>query len=186
MSNRLPLSGELSHSLSAFGMVLMNCHRVIAGMPITALFVLFDLVVHNPSHPEIWSNLALLDVAGGHFSRIQYASGGALPGSLITEFAYIAREYVNSVHHQGSVVSQIGGDTQTSLNQTAQLSSPKGFDTLPSEPLAMSLDAMGDIPGPLPVSELPLPGPKYTLIIFSTRLHQLLTAQKSHLFRQIH
>ena len=61
-----------------------------------ALFVLFDLVINNPRHPETHSNLALLDISGGHFSRIEYASGGSLTGSLIAEFSYIAREYVNS------------------------------------------------------------------------------------------
>jgi hypothetical protein len=69
---------------------------MIAGIPIMALFVLFDLVIHNPRHIETGNNLALLDMAGGHFSRIQYASNGTLPGSLITDFAYIAREYANN------------------------------------------------------------------------------------------
>lgn len=73
--------------------------RVIAGIPITALFVLFDIVVHDPRQPEVASNLALLDMAAGHFSRIEYASGGTLPGSLIAEFAKIARDYVNEIQH---------------------------------------------------------------------------------------
>ena len=58
--------------------------------------MIFDLVLSYPNHRETNSNLALLDVAGGHFSRIEYASAGWLPGSLITEFSYIAREYINS------------------------------------------------------------------------------------------
>ncbi|KAL9942639.1 hypothetical protein ACHAQF_009088 [Verticillium nonalfalfae] len=37
-------------------------------------------------------------MAGGHFSRIEYRSQGYLPGSLISEFAHIAREYVNDAH----------------------------------------------------------------------------------------
>lgn len=66
-------------------------------MPLSALFIIFDLVVHNPTHPETNNNLALLDVASGHFSRIEYASRGTLPGSLVAEFAHIARQYVRDV-----------------------------------------------------------------------------------------
>ncbi|GKU06630.1 hypothetical protein FLAG1_09511 [Fusarium langsethiae] len=68
---------------------------IVAGIPLSALFVLFDQVISNPKSPDTRSNLALLDIAGGHFARIEFASGGSLPGSLISEFTYIAREYVN-------------------------------------------------------------------------------------------
>ncbi|KAK1675587.1 hypothetical protein BDP55DRAFT_664569 [Colletotrichum godetiae] len=70
---------------------------VLAGIPITALFVLFDLVIHDPRQPDTGTNLALLDMVAGHFSRIEYASGGTVPGSLIAEFAKIARDYVNEI-----------------------------------------------------------------------------------------
>ncbi|KAJ3538985.1 hypothetical protein NM208_g5672 [Fusarium decemcellulare] len=74
---------------------------ILAGIPICALFVLFDQVINDPKHADTRSNLALLDIAGGHFSRLEFASGGSLPGSLIAEFAYIAREYVNEATSQG-------------------------------------------------------------------------------------
>jgi hypothetical protein len=45
-------------------------------------------------HPETRNNLSLLDVAAGHFSLLEYKSGGLLPASLLTEFAHIARQYV--------------------------------------------------------------------------------------------
>lgn len=60
-----------------------------------SLLVVFDVVISYPKHPETSTNLALLDVGGGHFSRIEYASGGWLPGSLLTQFSQIAREYVS-------------------------------------------------------------------------------------------
>ncbi|ETS87908.1 hypothetical protein PFICI_01736 [Pestalotiopsis fici W106-1] len=69
---------------------------IIGGIPLTAHFTLFDLVINNSSHPGTAGNLALLNIAGGHFSRIEYASDGHLPGSVIAEFTHIAREYVNS------------------------------------------------------------------------------------------
>jgi hypothetical protein len=69
-------------------------------MPISALFILFDLVIHNPTHPETNNNLALLDVASGHFSRIEYATCGTLPGSLVSEFAHIARDFVRDAQRE--------------------------------------------------------------------------------------
>ena len=131
-----------------------NKFRVIAGMPITALFVLFDLVVHNPRHPEIWSNLALLDVAGGHFSRIQYASGGTLPGSLITEFAYIAREYVNNVHRQGADDSNADQEALSSSLGSPVFPVVKLDHTPHSATLSMPLDGPGTTMKSLPVSGL--------------------------------
>ncbi|KAJ5903501.1 hypothetical protein N7504_005884 [Penicillium tannophilum] len=67
---------------------------ILGVMPLSCLLILFDLVVHNPEHPETGISLALLDIAGGHFSRLEFASKGTLPGSLIAEFAHLARQYV--------------------------------------------------------------------------------------------
>lgn len=78
---------------------------MIGGIPLTAHFVLFDFVINNPKSSETATNLALLDIAGGHFSRIEYSSGGRLPGSLIGEFAHIAREYINSTASSQSVTT---------------------------------------------------------------------------------
>ncbi|KAL1882851.1 hypothetical protein Daus18300_000489 [Diaporthe australafricana] len=68
-----------------------------AGIPMASLLVVFDVVISYPKHPETNTNLALLDVGGGHFSRIEYASAGWLPGSLLTQFSQIAREYVSRI-----------------------------------------------------------------------------------------
>ncbi|KAF6817819.1 hypothetical protein CSOJ01_02256 [Colletotrichum sojae] len=94
---------------------------VIAGIPITALFVLFDIVIHDPRQPDTASNLALLDMVAGHFSRIEYASGGTLPGSLIAEFAKIARDYVNSVPQAD--FGTANNPIQSSINLQQQASS---------------------------------------------------------------
>ncbi|KAF4442059.1 hypothetical protein FACUT_2282 [Fusarium acutatum] len=76
---------------------------IIAAIPLCALFLLFDHVISNPKSPDTRSNLALLNIAGGHFSRLEFASGGTLPGSLISEFTYIAREYINQCDDQDSL-----------------------------------------------------------------------------------
>lgn len=69
-------------------------YSILAVLPLAALFILFDFVVHNPTHPETRNNLALLDVAAGHFSLLDYKSEGFLPGSILTKFAHIARQFV--------------------------------------------------------------------------------------------
>lgn len=73
-------------------------------MPLTALFILFDLVVHNPTHRETRSNLALLDVVAGYFSRLEYATGGSIPSSLLSDFAHIARQFVREVQSRNPSV----------------------------------------------------------------------------------
>ncbi|KAM0323341.1 hypothetical protein ACHAQA_008934 [Verticillium albo-atrum] len=72
-------------------------------MPLCALFILFDFVIHNPLHRETRANLALLDTIAGYFSMVEFASKGALPGSMIPEFAQIAREYFIKVQAEGDV-----------------------------------------------------------------------------------
>ncbi|KAG6036177.1 hypothetical protein E4U41_005754 [Claviceps citrina] len=62
-------------------------------MPMSGLFILFDFVMHNPLHEETRDNIALLDAATGYFSHLEYISKGALPGSIISEFTQIAREF---------------------------------------------------------------------------------------------
>ncbi|GKZ66702.1 hypothetical protein AnigIFM50267_000570 [Aspergillus niger] len=76
---------------------------ILAVLPLSSLMILFDLVVHNANHPETGLSLALLDIAGGHFSRLEYASNGALPGSLIAEFAHLARQYVSEARKPKSI-----------------------------------------------------------------------------------
>ena len=66
-------------------------------MPVSALFVLFDFVVHNPYHPESSTNLTFLDVVGAYFTRLEYATEGSLPSSLMAEFALIARQFVRDI-----------------------------------------------------------------------------------------
>ncbi|KFZ19196.1 hypothetical protein V502_03788 [Pseudogymnoascus sp. VKM F-4520 (FW-2644)] len=66
-------------------------------MPLSALLILFDFIVHNPRHSETSSNLILLDVVSGYFSHLELASNGSLAGSHLTEFAHIARQFINDL-----------------------------------------------------------------------------------------
>ncbi|KAF4831481.1 putative transcriptional regulatory protein [Colletotrichum tropicale] len=90
---------------------------MLVGIPMTGFFVLFDLVIHNPRQQQATSNLALLDIAAGHASQLEYVSEGAIPGSIIGEFVHIARTYVGEVNGQ----SVAGGTTQQPLPQTGQV-----------------------------------------------------------------
>ncbi|KAM5342284.1 hypothetical protein ACJ41O_013250 [Fusarium nematophilum] len=102
---------------------------ILAGIPICALFVLFDQVINDPRHVDARSNLALLDIAGGHFSRLEFVSGGSLPGSLIAEFAYIAREYVNEATCNTLELKSSHGLLQS--NDGAVASTAMGFSQRP-------------------------------------------------------
>ncbi|KAG6025860.1 hypothetical protein E4U19_002950 [Claviceps sp. Clav32 group G5] len=66
---------------------------IMGVMPMSGLFILFDFVMHNPLHEETRDNIALLDAATGYFSHLEYISKGALPGSIISEFTQIARDF---------------------------------------------------------------------------------------------
>ncbi|RDW74230.1 hypothetical protein BP5796_07672 [Coleophoma crateriformis] len=67
---------------------------ILGYIPLSALFILFDFVIHNPAHPDTRKNLAFLDIAAGYFTRLEFATDGSLQSSLLAEFAHIARQYV--------------------------------------------------------------------------------------------
>lgn len=70
-------------------------------MPLSAVFVLFDFVIHNPGHKQTECNLALLDQASEYFGQVDFASEGALPGNIISSFAGIARQYILNLQGSG-------------------------------------------------------------------------------------
>jgi hypothetical protein len=125
---------------------------LLAGIPVMSLFVLFDLVINNPRHPETGSNLALLDVAGGHFSRMEYASGGSLPGSLIAEFAHVAREYVNEVRRgMAETAPDSASDHVGSQAQPPQ----SNMDGAPQYNADSATVQVGKVMNVLPLADLP-------------------------------
>ena len=66
-------------------------------MPISALFVIFDFVIHNPFHKETATNISFLDIAAGYFSRWEISNRDSLPASTAAEFSHIARQFVRDV-----------------------------------------------------------------------------------------
>ena len=92
--------------------------------------IIFDLVVHNPEHPETALSLALLDIAGDHFSRLEFASKGTLPGSLLAKFARLARQYVVN---QRQRKRQINQENLSTLSMQSELPSAVRATTLAIE-----------------------------------------------------
>jgi hypothetical protein len=63
-------------------------------MPLAAMFILFESIVHNPTQSDSKDNLLFLDIASGYFGRLEYESSGSLQGSIFSEFSLLAREFV--------------------------------------------------------------------------------------------
>lgn len=119
-------------------------------MPLVALFILFDFVVHNPAHAETRLNLAFLDVAAGHLSSLEVSSGGALPGSLLAEFAHIARQHVQD----SAAVKESASATATPQTQEnsggckGDHNSEQAAVGLPAEMQASAHNAFGNVFAP--------------------------------------
>jgi hypothetical protein len=69
---------------------------VLLSVPVSALFLIFDFIIHNPTHSESIHNLPLLGVAVGYFCRLDYVSGGTLKLSFLTDIFQIAQTYVRN------------------------------------------------------------------------------------------
>jgi hypothetical protein len=80
--------------------VLNSYISILAIMPLSALFILFDFIIHCPAHSDIRKYLILLDIVSGHFSLLEHASRGSLPGNYLSRFAHIARQHVENVASQ--------------------------------------------------------------------------------------
>ncbi|PLB50916.1 hypothetical protein P170DRAFT_406346 [Aspergillus steynii IBT 23096] len=96
---------------------------LLATMPLAALFIVFDFVVHHPNHPETRQHLMLLDIVSGHFSLLEQRSRGTLPGGYLSYFSFIAKGYVENVERQAT----------DDCNQEAQ--NARGTHDLPVERL---------------------------------------------------
>lgn len=83
-------------------------------MPLSALFILFDLVIQNPQHPDNNINIKLLDIVAWHFALLDYRSAGMLPGTHPSEFVHIAREYVQGVHRHQQDMQQRSSPSSSS------------------------------------------------------------------------
>ncbi|CEL00967.1 hypothetical protein ASPCAL00559 [Aspergillus calidoustus] len=67
---------------------------VMLSVPLSASFILFDFIVHHPAHPDTTATLSLLSAVAAYFCHLDYASGGMMPVSLLSDMASIARDYI--------------------------------------------------------------------------------------------
>lgn len=91
------------------------------------MFVLFDLVVHNPTSCETNVNLSLLDVVAGYFGRLDYATGGLIPASILSGFTHIANQYVKeyrSVNEVPASAPDAGDDSMAEPLTVPQANAP--------------------------------------------------------------
>lgn len=142
----------------------LTIHSVIGSMPLSALFILFDFVVHNPTHPETKSNLSLLGIVAGYFCRLEYASRGSLPSSLLSNFAGIARQYVDDLEANGKL--QPVGAVQVDMD--AASAHPRMDIQQPRNP-SSSADSVS-CPQPRKTTQIPL-----TLLELNKQAHPILT-----------
>ena len=69
---------------------------MLLSVPLSATFIIFDFIIHNPLHIDTKTNLALLGVASGYFSRVEISSKDTLQTSLLSELGQIARDYIKT------------------------------------------------------------------------------------------
>lgn len=76
-------------------------------------------------------------MAGGHFARLEYTTGGSLPSSLLSDFAHIARQYVRDVQ---------AGKSPWAPNETRQPAQMTGSTTNTNTNEYAAIDRAGDLP----------------------------------------
>lgn len=75
---------------------MTNVNRILGVMPMVAMFIVFDFVVHNPLHAETKKNLSYLDIVAAHYARLDLLAQGTIHDAKVAEFTSIARLYVES------------------------------------------------------------------------------------------
>ncbi|KAF3392675.1 hypothetical protein F1880_008625 [Penicillium rolfsii] len=107
---------------------------ILAIMPLSALFILFDFVIHSPTHPETREHLILLDILSGHFSLLEHRSAGSLPGNYLSRFAHIARQYAEN--QQSQAVASIRNNDSAIVGdvENGQDASSRADNTLRDNP----------------------------------------------------
>ncbi|KAK1974243.1 fungal-specific transcription factor domain-containing protein [Colletotrichum cereale] len=148
---------------------------ILAGIPTTALFVLFDMVIHDPRHPDTASNLTLLDMVADHFCSLEHASGGTLPGSLIAEFSKIARDYVDETQNSEPwmvLAPEVSAAVSTTVPQTASFELEGGQQAVDTSAVTTGLSDGTTASQPVSSSPLHL---EFGDFPFNTRFDQVST-----------
>ncbi|KAL4954658.1 hypothetical protein BDW69DRAFT_205074 [Aspergillus filifer] len=112
---------------------------ILAIIPLSAMFILFDFVVHHPNDPDTRGYLTLLDIVAGHFSQLDHASNGTIQSSYLSEFSHMARQYVQSEqnkHPDQDPAPPVPSEIQPSAADTMALTMISGgSSTFTNEPV---------------------------------------------------
>jgi hypothetical protein len=119
--------------------VLTDTRSILAIMPLSALFILFDFVIHNPNHPDTQSNITLLNVVSGHFNFLEHVSHGALPGSHLSRFAQIAQEYIQKLTKSSSKILESTHHTKEPSRNVDHSSTDKNLSTSQEAKIALTV-----------------------------------------------
>ncbi|GKZ30704.1 hypothetical protein AbraIFM66950_009998 [Aspergillus brasiliensis] len=120
-------------------------------VPISALFVIFDFVIHNPFHKETATNISFLDIAAGYFSRWEVSNKDSVPASSAAEFSHIARQFVRDVQARSQTMasqrtSRLESDNPVPM--TGEKNDSSGFTVQASQLTNEETLVLSDIEGP--------------------------------------
>lgn len=115
----------------------------MCAIPASAMLILFDFVIHNPTHIETDTNLKILDTAAGFFGRIQYATGGSFPSMIMSGFAHIASDYVRRTRAGNSPSTPPANSTSMSGQSAASSIAASVPPSIPSFATSAGLPDVG-------------------------------------------
>ncbi|KAF5854567.1 hypothetical protein GGP41_007333 [Bipolaris sorokiniana] len=146
-------------------------------MPMVAMFIVFDFVVHNPLHAETRINLSYLNISAAHYARLDLLVQGTIHDARVVEFTSIARLYVESL--TGDPASSTASNTSSVAEPNIHLEPPDDSSLVVENPDFMSqsdfeqLSATGSNNmmnemdeyqiSPAGISSLDFPGPSSSL-----------------------
>jgi hypothetical protein len=101
--------------------------------PMYALFNLFIYILQSPNHPNVRSDVAIMDICAGHFARLEFATDSEISIPLVRELAALARDVVR----KGGPDS-LRNSTKTSVSSTKDLRLPSFPSEMPDATISDS------------------------------------------------
>ena len=93
------------YSVFAFSLsILSKSHRLAFYYPMVGLINLFVSVLKSPTLPSAQSDVALLDVAAGHFGQMEFVTSAELAFPFTREVAALARMTVKRAKERSSSI----------------------------------------------------------------------------------
>lgn len=105
--------------------------------PIYALLNLFIYILQNPDHPNVNSDVALMDIGAGHFARLEFATDSQISVPFAKEVAALARDVVSrakvdSLKNPKEAMNTTPGNVKSTL-PTPEAADPMIYDMPPED-----------------------------------------------------